>query len=80
MSKSRFASLLLFAFCSSASYAQFTDVINSNRPGESMSGFSVGKTVFQTEAGIYALAEDHDILNTKAKDLDWIWHCATELF
>ncbi len=45
--------------------AQFTDVINSNRPGESMSGFSVGKSVFQTEAGIYALREDHSLLNTE---------------
>ena len=67
MSKLRFASLLFFAFCSSAIYAQFTDDINSNRPGESMSGFSVGKTVFQAEAGIYALAEDHDLLNYDAK-------------
>lgn len=67
MSKLRFASLLFFAFCSSVSYAQFTDDINSNRPGESMSGFSVGKTVFQAEAGIYALAEDHDIQNYKTK-------------
>ncbi|NBL63999.1 transporter [Flavobacterium sp. NST-5] len=45
--------------------AQFTDVINSNRPGESMSGFSVGKSVFQTEAGIYAIQEDHSLLNTE---------------
>lgn len=67
MSKLRFATFLFFAFCSSVSYAQFTDDINSNRPGESMSGFSVGKTVFQAEAGIYAIAEDHDIVNYDAK-------------
>lgn len=59
--------LLFFAFSTSAIYAQFTDDINSNRPGESMSGFSVGKTVFQMEAGIYGIAEDHSILNTDSK-------------
>lgn len=53
-------------FCSIGAMAQFTDVINSNRPGESMSGFSVGKSVFQTEAGVYALREEHSLLNTEA--------------
>lgn len=67
MSKLKSLSLLFFAFSTSAIYAQFTDDINSNRPGESMSGFSVGKTVFQAEAGIYGIAEDHSILNTDSK-------------
>ena len=38
-------------FCLS-SWAQFTDVINSNRPGQSMAAFSVGKTIIQTEMGL----------------------------
>lgn len=43
-------------------FAQFTDVINSNRPGKSMSAFSVGKTVFQSEFGVnYLEQEDEDI-------------------
>ena len=42
-------------------HAQFTDVINSNRPGESMAAFSVGKTVFQAEAGLYGLQENHNL-------------------
>lgn len=67
MFKLKSLSLLFFAFSTSAIYAQFTDDINSNRPGESMSGFSVGKTVFQMEAGIYGIAEDHSILNTDSK-------------
>lgn len=67
MFKLKSLSLLFFSFSTSAIYAQFTDDINSNRPGESMSGFSVGKTVFQMEAGIYGIAEDHSILNTDSK-------------
>lgn len=56
-----------FLLITSTQYAQYTDVINSNRPGESMSAFSVGKTVFQAEAGIYAVRENHSLLNYEAK-------------
>ncbi|TDD98757.1 transporter [Flavobacterium cellulosilyticum] len=47
-------------------YAQHTDVINSNRPGETMSAFSVGKSVIQVESGIYGIKENHSILNYDA--------------
>lgn len=43
-------------------FAQYTDQINSNRPGESMSAFSVGKTVVQVESGIYGIQQNHDII------------------
>ncbi len=54
--------LLLFYFLlfSAINYGQFTDVINSNRPGESMAAFSVGKTVFQVEDGLYGYHEKYD--------------------
>lgn len=32
-----------------------------------MSGFSVGKTVFQVEAGTYGILEDHNITNNEIK-------------
>jgi hypothetical protein len=54
-------SLTLFLFISTHTYAQFTDVINSNRPGESMGAFSVGKTVIQAELGFYGFREKHSI-------------------
>lgn len=58
---------LFFAFLTTTlNYSQFTDVINSNRPGESMGGFSVGKTVFQAELGIYGINEKHDVNDYKA--------------
>ncbi|MEY2692412.1 MAG: hypothetical protein RIT03_802 [Bacteroidota bacterium] len=44
--------LPLFLMLYAASWAQFTDVINSNRPGQSMAAFSVGKTIIQTEMGL----------------------------
>jgi hypothetical protein len=34
------------------SIAQYTDVINSNRPSQSMGAFSVGKRVYQLEQGL----------------------------
>ena len=44
-------------------FGQHTDQINSNRPGETMSAFAVGKSVFQMETGIYGIKEKHDLLN-----------------
>ena len=53
--------------CSStANYGQFTDQINSNRPGKSLGGFSVGKKVLQIESGLYYIDESHNILNYDA--------------
>ena len=58
---------LLTLFVTSINFAQFTDVINSNRPGKSIAAFSVGKTVIQAELGFYGINEKHDILNYDAK-------------
>jgi hypothetical protein len=50
-----FASLLTTTIC----FAQYTEVINSNRPGLSKSAFSVGTNVFQLELGPYIVNEKH---------------------
>ena len=47
---------LLIGYCLS-SQAQYTDIINSNRPGESYGAYSVGTNVLQLEAGL-AYGED----------------------
>ncbi|MBP6759908.1 MAG: transporter [Flavobacterium sp.] len=47
-------------------YGQHTDQINSNRPGETMSAYAVGKSVIQVESGIYGIKENHSILNYDA--------------
>ncbi|MFN3753677.1 transporter [Flavobacterium sp.] len=61
-------SLLIVGFLmiSTKQYAQYTDIINSNRPGKSMSAFSVGKTVIQAEGGLYGIQERHDLLRYEA--------------
>jgi hypothetical protein len=51
---------------SSIHYGQYTDQINSNRPGETMSAFAVGKSVIQVESGIYGIKENHSIQNYDA--------------
>ena len=44
---------------------QYTDVINTNKPGESFSAFSVGTNVLQIETGTNFLKEEHKLLNNK---------------
>lgn len=58
--------VLIFGITSQISFGQFTDEINSNRPGRSMMAFSVGKSVFQTETGLHYVNEDHKTLDYKA--------------
>jgi hypothetical protein len=47
-------------------YGQHTDQINSNRPGETMSAYAVGKSVIQVETGIYGIKENHRLLEYDA--------------
>ena len=53
-------------FGATVAQAQYTDQINTNRPGQSMSAYSVGKTIFQIETGINGTHENHDVLNYEA--------------
>lgn len=54
-------SYLLIAFftTSFSAFSQYTEVINSNRPGVSRSAFSVGTNVGQLEVGPYFVKEKH---------------------
>ena len=45
--------------------SQYTDVINSNRPGLSVSAYAVGRNVLQFEAGAFYEQSDHTLLNTQ---------------
>ncbi|MEM1336551.1 MAG: transporter [Bacteroidota bacterium] len=45
---------------------QYTDVINSNRPGIAVSAYAVGKNVVQAETGFLYERQDHNILNTNS--------------
>lgn len=46
--------------------SQYTDVINSNRPGLSVSAYAVGKNVVQAEFGLFYEQRDHSLLNTQS--------------
>lgn len=50
--------ICILMFASLSIQAQYTDVINSNRPGESFGAYSVGTNVLQFETGI-AYGEDN---------------------
>ncbi|WP_282135831.1 transporter [Seonamhaeicola maritimus] len=54
-----FKSTILIFICliTTHAFSQYTDVINSNRPGVSRSAFSVGKNVVQIEVGPYFVKE-----------------------
>jgi len=55
-----YKSYLLLLFClifSKEAFSQYTEVINSNRPGVSRSAFSVGTDVVQFEVGPYIIKE-----------------------
>ena len=62
--KSLFA-VLGFLFLSTAAFAQYTEVINSNGPGASISAFAVGRNVIQFEGGVFLEQQNHKNLNTE---------------
>jgi hypothetical protein len=66
MSKLKIVFLLALITIPSVHYGQHTDQINSNRPGETMSAFAVGKNVIQVETGIYGIKENHRLLEYDA--------------
>lgn len=54
---------LLISFSFFTAFGQYTEVINSNRPGVSASAFSVGTGILQFEAGAFTVKEEHTPLN-----------------
>lgn len=55
---------MMLAFVSTLCKAQYTETINSNRPGESQGSFSVGNGVLQAETGFDFGNATHELLNT----------------
>ncbi len=58
--------LTLLFFLPFAGISQYTDVINSNRPGVSVSAYAVGRNVVQAEMGLFYEQKDHTLLNTES--------------
>lgn len=58
----QYTSLFFLLFCPILFIsAQYTDELNSNRPGASQGAFSVGKKVLQFETGLSLGKEEHDL-------------------
>ncbi|MDZ4329180.1 MAG: transporter [Flavobacterium sp.] len=66
MSKIKILLIAAISMIPSIHYGQHTDQINSNRPGETMSAYAVGKSVIQIETGVYGLKQNHSLLNYDA--------------
>jgi hypothetical protein len=67
ISMSQITKNILFIFMlgsSIAALSQYTETINSNRPGASQGAFSVGRQVVQGETGIDFGNDTHSLLNT----------------
>lgn len=64
-------SILTFVICLQTGFAQYTELINSRRPGFSDSPFGVGTNVLQFESGLfYRKIKDQDaIVNSTGTDL-----------
>lgn len=60
--------LSVLIFFSYSLHAQYTETINSNRPGESQGAFAVGNGVIEGEAGVHYGQSDHDLTGLKTKD------------
>ncbi|MFT5078856.1 MAG: hypothetical protein ACI825_000995 [Planctomycetota bacterium] len=60
-----FLTILLAIGYSVSLFAQYTDELNSNRPGSSQGAFSVGTKVLQFEAGLSLGKEDHRLVFTE---------------
>ena len=54
---------VIIIFCSSCLFSQYTETINSNRPGTSHGAFSVGRDVLQFEVGLKNYSLTHSNLN-----------------
>lgn len=66
MKKALFFLLVLSAI---TTQAQYTDIINSNKPGRSMGAYSVGRKVAQVESDIYYETNKHDLLGLSQENL-----------
>ena len=56
-------SIFFFVLLPTLLSAQYTDVINSNRPGRAVSAYAVGKGVAQAEVGLFYEQQDNVDLN-----------------
>lgn len=74
-----FLLFLFFIGCFSVK-AQYTETINTNRPGSSQGAFSVGRDVLQFEAGIHYGKDDHALTEIETELLGTTYEARFGLF
>lgn len=74
-----FISLLLIVF-SICVRAQYTETINTYRPGTSQGAFGVGKNVIQFETGMAFGTQKHDVFNNKTNITEFLYNIRVGLF
>ena len=55
--------ILIFLSITISGFSQYTETINSNRPGNSQGAFSVGRNIIQLETGLKLGNDKHELLN-----------------
>jgi len=68
MKHPKYLMLIVCFVLSFFTHAQYTDVINSNRPGISISAYAVGKNVLQGEFGFVFERREHNGLRLESND------------
>ncbi|MAW93829.1 MULTISPECIES: transporter [unclassified Leeuwenhoekiella] len=66
--KFSYMTLVLLVFAGLTAQAQYTETLNSNRPGQSQGAFAVGTGVFQAEIGATLGREAHNLLFTETEN------------
>ena len=59
-------SILCFILFTNTNYAQYTNIINANRPGDTETPYSVGRGVFQVENSVLFNNTDNQSINSEA--------------
>lgn len=60
---------LLLILSTKLLHAQYTDIINSNKPGRSMGAYAVGQKVAQVETDLYYETNKHDLLGLSQENV-----------
>ncbi|WP_339696981.1 transporter [uncultured Marixanthomonas sp.] len=72
MMNNRIVYFFLVAFVATTTLsAQYTEILNANRPGSSQGAFSVGTNILQFESGLSIGKEEHRLLFTEANTFSW---------
>lgn len=80
MQRPLFISFVIWVLVSANITAQYTETINTNRPGTSQGAFSVGKNVVQFETGLALGSEKHSVFDNQTNTTEFKYNVRIGLF